>query len=68
MREFDISDAEKLYELNSDIEVVKYIGDSPYGSNNDSKEFILSYNEYKKNGFGRWAVILKIKQRVYWLV
>ena len=58
LREFELSDANSLYELNSDPEVIKYTGDPPFKNIEEAKEFILNYNHYKKYGFGRWAVIL----------
>lgn len=58
LREFELSDAKSLYELNSDPEVIKYTGDPPFKNIEEAKEFILNYNHYKKYGFGRWAVIL----------
>lgn len=58
LREFELSDANSLYELNSDPEVIKYTGDPPFKNIEDAKEFILNYSHYKKYGFGRWAVIL----------
>ena len=59
LREFNSSDAETMYELNSDMEVLLYSGDSPFASIENAKEFLESYSDYKKNGYGRWAVILK---------
>ena len=58
LREFELSDANSLYELNSDPEVIKYTGDPPFKNKVEAKEFILNYNHYKKYGFGRWVVIL----------
>jgi len=59
LREFKANDAKSLYELNSDPEVIKYTGDPPFVSIEEAEEFILNYDQYKKYGFGRWAVILK---------
>ena len=59
LREFDSSDTEKMYRLNSDPEVLLYSGDSPFASIEKAKEFLENYSDYKKNGYGRWAVILK---------
>ena len=61
LREFRISDAKKMWELNSNDEVLKYTGDKPFNSVKSAKKFILEYQDYKKNGFGRWAVIEKSK-------
>lgn len=59
LREFDSSDAEKMYELNSDPEVLLYSGDSPFASIENAKEFLENYSDYKENGYGRWVVVLK---------
>ncbi|MFC0875025.1 GNAT family N-acetyltransferase [Saccharicrinis sp. FJH2] len=59
LREFQLKDAEAFYLLNSDPEVLRYTGDSPFGNVTEAEEFIRNYDDYRKNGFGRWAVILK---------
>ncbi len=61
LREFKISDAKKMWELNSDEDVLKYTGDKPFESIESTKQFIIEYQDYRKNGFGRWAVIDKSK-------
>ena len=57
--EIVISDTEAMFELNSDPEVMKYTGDVSFESLEQTKGFIVNYPDYKKNGFGRNAVILK---------
>ena len=59
LREFTIDDAENAYLLNLDEEVIKYTGDQSFISIEEAKKFLANYNDYKKNGFGRWAVINK---------
>lgn len=59
LREFLISDAESLYMLNDDYDVIKYTGDVPFLNVNEAKLFLKNYNPYKTFGFGRWAVIDK---------
>ena len=58
-REFTLKDAEMLFALNNDSEVIKYTGDPPFESIESACNFILNYDHYRKHGFGRWAVILK---------
>lgn len=58
-REFTVDDGEQAYLLNADAEVLKYTGDSPFESIEAAKTFLENYPDYKKNGFGRWAVIRK---------
>ena len=59
LRELDISDSEDFYNLNSDPEVLKYTGDRAFLSISEAESFLKNYDDYKKNGFGRWAVISK---------
>lgn len=59
LREITPLDAQNAYDLNSDWEVIKYTGDEAFESVEEAKEFLENYKDYKKNGFGRWACILK---------
>lgn len=58
-REFNYDDADNLYQLNLDPEVIKYTGDPPFESIETARLFIYNYKDYKLNGFGRWAAELK---------
>jgi RimJ/RimL family protein N-acetyltransferase len=57
LRKLDISDALDFYNLNADPEVLKYTGDVPFQTIAEAEGFLENYQEYQKNGFGRWAVI-----------
>ena len=59
LREFHESDAENMFHLNADPDVIRYTHDPPFTSIEQAKEFIVNYNHYRKYGFGRWAVINK---------
>ncbi len=59
LREFNIDDAEAMYRLNLDPEVIKYTGNSPFANVDEAREFLINYDHYKKYGYGRWAVINK---------
>lgn len=59
LRELTVNDANSFYQLNLNPEVIKYTGDPPFASVEESKEFLLHYKEYQNHGFGRWAVITK---------
>ena len=59
LREFDLSDAKSMFDLNNDKEVIKYTGDDHFSSELEALDFIKNYDHYKIHGFGRWAVILK---------
>ena len=59
LREFELDDAVKMWELNEGIDVIKYTGDPAFDSIEAARQFIEAYDHYEKEGFGRWAVILK---------
>jgi RimJ/RimL family protein N-acetyltransferase len=59
LRELTVGDAENMYLLNLDKDVIKYTGDVSFNRVDDAFEFLNNYDHYKKYGFGRWAVILK---------
>ena len=63
LREFELTDAPLLYLLNADPEVIRFTGDSAFSSVDEATTFLRNYNEYKKYGFGRWAVVLKATNR-----
>ena len=57
LRELQPGDAEALYRLNSDPEVMRYTGDSAFPSIAAAEAFLRDYEPYTRDGFGRWAVI-----------
>ncbi len=59
LRELTINDAETVYLLNLDKDVIKYTGDNSFDSVESARQFLTNYDHYKKYGFGRWAVINK---------
>ena len=59
LREFLLEDAEDMFHLNDDPEVIKYTGDVRFESIDDAAKLIRNYSDYKRNGFGRWSVLLK---------
>jgi len=54
-REFNFDDADNLYQLNLDPEVIRYTGDPAFESVETARLFIYNYKDYKLKGFGRWA-------------
>ena len=62
LRQFELDDAEALYTLNSDPDVIKHTGNTAYTSLDEAVAFVQNYPEYKKNGYGRWAVVKKSNQ------
>lgn len=59
LREFILDDAEKFYQLNLNPNVIRYTGNTAFKSIDEAKSFLENYNDYKANGYGRWAVINK---------
>jgi [ribosomal protein S5]-alanine N-acetyltransferase len=68
LRAFEEGDEELLFNLNHDIEVVKYTGNPPMEDITEAKRVLheLIIPQYAA-GFGRWAVHLKLnKQFIGW--
>ena len=60
MREFDLADAEGLFELDSNPDVLKFIGIDTVKKIQESEDMIrVLQKQYAENGIGRWAVIEK---------
>lgn len=59
LRELNLGDAKDFYALNSNPKVIRYTGDSAFKNIGEAKQFLENYQDYKLNGYGRWAVILK---------
>jgi RimJ/RimL family protein N-acetyltransferase len=59
LRNLTIDDAEEFYALNLDKEVLKHTGDKPFENIQAAKDFLTNYDQYKKYGVGRLAVIEK---------
>ena len=62
LRQFVLDDAENIYLLNLDPEVVQYTGDVSFESVEHARAFLSNYNPYAAYGYGRWAVIEKDTQ------
>lgn len=59
LRELNVNDAKSFYQLNLDEEVMKYTGEGAFENIEESRKFLENYDQYKKYGIGRWAVINK---------
>lgn len=60
LREFDSSDADGLFALDSDPDVLKYLGVQPLTSINQVYPMIEAVQkQYAENGTGRWIVVDK---------
>src|ERR1700744_5099724 len=53
MKQFCEEDAEHLFELNSDPDVTRYVGEGPYESIDEVCAFIRNYDQYERYGQGR---------------
>ena len=58
-REWKVSDASWLKDLNDDPIVLKHTGDKPFLTIEGVEDFIDNYDQYQNFGFGRWAVFVK---------
>lgn len=64
IREFVEDDAEAFHRFNSDPEVMRYTGDTPTTSIQQARQMIRDYPDYRRHGYGRWAVVYKPDERV----
>ncbi|HAO06906.1 MAG TPA: N-acetyltransferase [Chryseobacterium sp.] len=60
LRELNYNDAKSFYELNLNPNVIRFTGDKAFRSELEAEIFLRNYNDYKMNGYGRWAVINKL--------
>ena len=59
LREITPDDADVCYQLNSDPEVIRYTGDAAFADVSEARRFLTNYDQYRKFGMGRWAMIEK---------
>lgn len=59
LRELGPDDAEQFYQLNLNPNVIKYTGNAAFKDVEEALHFLENYQDYKQNGYGRWAVIDK---------
>lgn len=60
LRELRITDLDGMFELDSDPEVHKYLGNKPVKTKNESQKILDSVlQQYQERGIGRWAAIEK---------
>lgn len=66
LREFTEADCQAVFDFGSDKEVQKYTGDKLLESVEQAKELIrhVWFVDYKKYGYGRWAVVHKKDKKV----
>ena len=59
LREWNLQDAQVLYDLNADPLVVQYTGDVAFSSLAEAQRLIENYDQYQRFGMGRWLVLEK---------
>jgi RimJ/RimL family protein N-acetyltransferase len=59
LRKMQPPDAQDLFELNKDPDVLLYTGDKPFASIDEAKNFIEKYYDNHEDGYGRLSVFLK---------
>lgn len=64
LRESVVDDAEDLFAMTSDSEVMKYTGDVAFRSVAHTRELIRNYEDYEKNSYGRWTTIIKATNEI----
>ena len=60
LREINPDDAGDFFNLNENPNVIKYTGDKAFQNIDGAREFLENYQDYRLNGYGRWAVISKV--------
>lgn len=60
-RRFAVEDAQVIFDLNSDPQVIRYTGNYPCKDLEEARQVIIEniQKSYLENEYGRWAVILK---------
>ena len=60
LRDFEESDVQNIFDLDSDPEVHQYLGNHPMESLEEAENIVTSVRkQYIENGMGRWAVVDK---------
>lgn len=59
MRCMQPEDAEHMFDLNSDPDVIRYTGDKPFNNVEEALNLILNYDQYSKYRMGRLNMFLK---------
>lgn len=60
IREMRLDDAEQMYKMESDPDTHTYLGNKPYTSAEQCRQYILqTQQQYMEDGVSRWAITLK---------
>ena len=63
-RAFTLEDADAVFTLNSNPEVMRYTGEPMVKSVQEARQIILRHADFAEIGYGRWACVLKESQQV----
>ncbi|MBS1635557.1 MAG: GNAT family N-acetyltransferase [Bacteroidetes bacterium] len=64
LRQFHIDDAEDMFDLNNDPDVIRYTGDKAFANITEATTLLRNYDQYEKYKSGRLTVILKDTQEI----
>lgn len=64
LRETVVEDAQVLFDLTNDLDVMRYTGDVVFESVEKTKELIRNYPDYEKYTYGRWTTIVKATNEI----
>lgn len=56
LREMTADDAQIMFDMNNDPEVIRYTGDGPFASVEATRDFLANYYARQKPGTGRWGI------------
>jgi len=59
LRKLTVSDAIHFFNLNNDPDVLQFTGDKPFLNRKEAESFLAHYPNYKRDGYGRWAVCMQ---------
>lgn len=63
-RAFTLDDAEVVFALNSNPEVMQYTGERLLRSLDEAKQLIANLSDFDEVGYGRWACIDKMTEKI----
>ena len=57
-------DAQEVFAFNSDPLVMKYTGEAPWTSLEETRQRLKDYPDFQRHGFGRWGCVYKPEDRL----
>lgn len=59
-----VDDAPEVFAFNSDPLVMKYTGEAPWASLEETRQRLKDYPDFQRHGFGRWGCVYKPEDRI----